>query len=102
MTPHEFRLWFVRRRLDNRLVLAEALGCPEASRLAPDPGRAAARLRRAVRRLLHAEPVADLHRRLTGGDPTLSRVEIALEPPPGAAWRGPLSLTFDAACWGRG
>jgi ATP-dependent Clp protease ATP-binding subunit ClpA len=95
MISTKFPVWTVFQRLDGGFVLAEALGFPEVGRLGASRATAADALRRNLRRLIAAEPLAALHRRFAGGEPAVTGVSVPVEPAgPGAGWREPLPLSF--------
>ncbi len=103
MIETKFPCWVVFRRLDNGLVLAEALGFPEVSRLGADHRRLAEPVRRNLRRLLKEAPLSALYRRHVGGEPAVSAVSLALDPAdPAAGWREPLPLSFPIITWDHG
>lgn len=99
-----FPFWALYQRLDSGLVLAEALGFPEVSRLGADRRRMGDQLRRNVSRLLLEDtPLSALYRRHVGGEPAATTVAVPLDPVgPGAWWRGPLPLSFPVLTWDHG
>jgi ATP-dependent Clp protease ATP-binding subunit ClpA len=100
MADLTFPLWTLLQVLDNRLVLAEALGFPEFSRLGANPDRLREQLGRNLRKLLETAPLGSLHRRHLGGRPTSMTVELPLEPPRDSVlWRAPLPLKFHVLTW---
>jgi ATP-dependent Clp protease ATP-binding subunit ClpA len=103
MIETRFPGWVVCGRLDNGLMLAEALGFPEVSRLGTDRRRLGEQLRDNLRRLLKAVPLSALYRRHIGDEPAVSTVTVPLDPTgPAAGWREPLSLSFPILTWDHG
>jgi ATP-dependent Clp protease ATP-binding subunit ClpA len=102
MSEIEIPAWTVLQRLD-RLVLGEALGFPEVSRLETVRRRVTEHLRRNLRRLIAAAPLSRLHRCHLGGEPVVTTVAVPLEPlAPNAWWREPLALSFPVLTWRHG
>ena len=103
MNRIEFPFWAVVQATSDGLLLGEALGFPEASRLAVDLTRLRRALERNVRRIVETAPAASLLRRQVGGEPAASGVDLALEPPTGSVlWREPLGLHFPVLRWSHG
>ncbi len=103
MNPITFPFGAVIQATGDGLLLAEALGFPEISRLAVDPNRLRRALQRNVRRIVEAAPTAGLLRRHVGGQPTVAGVDLTLEPPTGSIlWREPLQLHFPVLRWSHG
>src|SRR3954470_8104803 len=103
MNPIEFPFWAVIQTTSDGLLLGEALGFPEVSRLAVDVNRLRRALLRNVRRIVEAAPTASLLRRQVGGEPAASGVDLALEPATGSVlWREPLALRFPVLRWSHG
>jgi ATP-dependent Clp protease ATP-binding subunit ClpA len=99
----DFPAWAVLQILDGGLVLAEAVGFPEVSRLGAGRERALRALRPNLARLVEESALAALHRRHPGGEPALITVEVPLAPATAAMrWRDELPLRFAAACWTHG
>jgi hypothetical protein len=91
MSETTFPFWVVFQRLDSGLVLAEALGFPEVSRLGADRRRLGDQLRRNLLRLLEDAPLSALYRRQVGGQPAGDAVAVPLDPVErGAGGRGSL------------
>ncbi|MCC7510265.1 MAG: ATP-dependent Clp protease ATP-binding subunit [Planctomycetes bacterium] len=98
-----FQLHALVQRLENDQYIGEALFVPEISRF----GQSALRVRRALagnaRRVLERDAPGELYRRASAGAPEVR--EFTVELPPArelTLWRGPLTLTFHAACWSHG
>ena len=103
MNPIAFPFCAIVQATADGLLLAEALGFPEVSRLAVDPSRLRRALQRNVRRIVEAAPTASLLRRHVGGKPTTAGVDLTLDPPTGSVlWREPLALHFPVLRWSHG
>jgi ATP-dependent Clp protease ATP-binding subunit ClpA len=103
MTETSFPVWMIHQLLDRGVILAEAMGFPEVSRLAGNRRQGANRLRPNLVRLIGDTALGGLHRRHASGTPEVHSVSIALEPIGSkATWRGALPLRFDAICWNHG
>src|SRR5438067_1190661 len=91
-----FPFWIVFQLLDDRFVLAEAVGFPDISRLGERFQRATDHLRRNVKPILEKLPLAALFRRHIRAEPEPGRCRLELVPATGSVlWREPLSLAFD-------
>jgi ATP-dependent Clp protease ATP-binding subunit ClpA len=100
MADFEFPVWSVRQVLDHRLLLAEGLGYHEVARLGCKKERVHDHLRRNLKRLIEATPLAALYRRQIGEAPTVERVEVMLDQSPDKGlWREPLTLHFPIVRW---
>jgi ATP-dependent Clp protease ATP-binding subunit ClpA len=103
MNETNFPVWVIHQLLDRGVLLAEAMGFPEVSRLASTREQAADRLRANLIRLIGDTPLGGLQRRHAGGTPEVQNVSVLLEPlGQKAAWRHPLPLRFAAICWSHG
>lgn len=127
MNTLTFRIAAVVRTLEDGTYLAEALLFPEASCHRGSLARSRADLSRHVREIASASRPIDLHHRRLGGEPAVTGVELAVEPPsraarvtafsagtatdpapaepparPVEAWTQLLPLRFDAVRWRHG
>jgi ATP-dependent Clp protease ATP-binding subunit ClpA len=95
-----FPCWLLWQVLDNQLLLGEAVGFSEVTRLHTSQQKLRDQLRRNIRRLMEEEsPTAHLRRHLVL-DPLVASVSFSLEPPAAVNdWREPLPLTFPVIRW---
>jgi ATP-dependent Clp protease ATP-binding subunit ClpA len=93
-----FVCWMLWQVLDNRLLLGEAIGFAEVTRLHANPEKLRDQLGRNIRRLMEEGAPAALYRRHLALDPVVASVSFTLESSDGA-WREPLPLTFPLIRW---
>jgi ATP-dependent Clp protease ATP-binding subunit ClpA len=100
MPTYPFEILTVLSELENETYLAEALLFPEVCRLEASPEKARDNLRDSLPQLLDDLENIELHRRRAPQQVEARTVRVELAPPKrGVAWREPISLTFQAACW---
>lgn len=100
MAEVSFPFWACCQELDHGLILVEALGFPEISRLGRDRDKLIWHLERNLHKLMAKTALDQLLRRHLGGVPETSSVDVLLDPFPGnGAWREPLKLNFPVLHW---
>ena len=103
MPKFEFTLIAILRELEDGLILAEAPGFPEVSRLGDDPEAVLDALAEEARRIVEADEPLERYRRRAIEAAEVGEVALTIEPAErSTAWREAVALRLAAVRWDRG